>query len=406
MSHKLLTILGKVRSDNGGDYRDATYNFNGQQKKSKYFGLALKDIVQPDEMIIIGTHGSMWDNFFIELGIDDEQILELTEQAQQNNIDEKLLSKLFQLAEEKLNIPINFCLITYAQNEREQIDFIYQITNLFQSGDQATLDITHGLRHLPLLVQHVINLLPALKNTQVKGLYYGALELTTDHITPVMRLDGLNTITEWQYVLSEYDKTANIALFCPLLAKIGVSKSTVKHLQNAAFFQQTHNLFKAKKSIITFLGEMKNQDIDNNLVSLISPVLENKLKWTKENTFWKQHFEWSSNALESRDYLRCALYAYEAFLERVCEHEGEYNADIDLAQEIMKKYLKKDKDQCDKKNINNAYHEIRQVRNLLAHGDNNKSKLSKNVQSAISNEDKLIKLLGYKLDILKNCELS
>lgn len=72
----------------------------------------------------------------------------------------------------------------------------------------------------------------------------------------------------------------------------------------------------------------------------------------------------------------------------------------------MKKYLKKDKDQCDKKNINNAYHEIRQVRNLLAHGDNNKSKLSKNVQSAISNEDKLIKLLGYNLDILKNSELS
>ena len=71
MTRKLITILGKAQQNR--DYRTANYDltpYGGTISETAYFGLALNEHIKSDELIILGTTGSMWDNFFYQFQLE------------------------------------------------------------------------------------------------------------------------------------------------------------------------------------------------------------------------------------------------------------------------------------------------------------------------------------------------
>jgi hypothetical protein len=99
----------------------------------------------------------------------------------------------------------------YANDEDGQRKLIELISGHVSDGGRLTVDATHGLRHLSLLGVFSAMALRRLKNADIEGIYYGALDRSEpsasgQYRTPVWRLDGLPIIADWLAALAAFDK--------------------------------------------------------------------------------------------------------------------------------------------------------------------------------------------------------
>ena len=405
MTRKLLTLLGKAQK--GGDYREANYLLDDQTYRTSYFGLALDQHLQSDHLIILGTSGSMWDNLAQRLGIDAD--LALLEAAEKDNVTPDLLVPLAQAASDKLGKPVTCDLIPYGRSEAEQIATIDHILHYYTKGDRAILDVTHGLRHLPMLIQQIANLLPTLRGTSIEGIYYGALDLTRDDATPVLRMDGLQHISAWQNALAAYDYSGNSAALVPILNTIGISDATTRLLAQASFAEQTHNLRQYREKIQQFLAALKKEP-PTPLLGLIQPTLHERLKLDPKQRDWEHRFHLATQALHNGDYLRAALYGYEAIFERILDDNHlQHNDDYETRKNAVLRYIQSRKaDWRDTKGgsrhshtLYDKYEKLRQIRNALTHGERG----NEYITATLNNEDKLCRELADCLDKLKTLTL-
>ena len=405
MTRKLITLLGKAQK--GGDYREANYLLDDQTYRTSYFGLALDQHLQSDHLIILGTSGSMWDNLAQRLSIDAD--LALLEAAEQDNVTPALLAPLAQAASDKLGKPVTCDLIPYGRSEAEQIATIDHILHYYTKGDRAILDVTHGLRHLPMLIQQIANLLPTLRGTSIEGIYYGALDLTRDDATPVLRMDGLQHISAWQNALAAYDYSGNSAALVPILNTIGISDATTRLLAQASFAEQTHNLRQYREKIQQFLAALKKEP-PTPLLGLIQPTLHERLKLDQKQSDWEHRFHLATQALHNGDYLRAALYGYEAIFERILDDNHlQHNDDYETRKNAVLRYIQSRKaDWRDTKSgsrhshtLYDKYEKLRQIRNALTHGERG----NEYITATLNNEDKLRRELADCLDKLKTLTL-
>lgn len=380
MSHIFVTLLGKV--GNQGNYREATYEFEGGSRRTtRFFGLELCKQVRPDKLVVLGTTGSMWDNLLLESGLGeladiDDELLQLAESAQQNVVEQATLDRFSGYLRNVLGIPCELTLIPYGRDQQEQTDTLAILVNAFGVNDTATLDVTHGLRHLPMLVQQSALLLQTLKNVQIAAMYYGALDLTKNGITPVMRLDGLLEIDRWSEALSHYDKTGNYGVFVPLLEQSGFSKNALDSLRDAAFYEQTSSIQKAWVKLKNFLACLRKEEhLCNRHAILFLPALKKRFAWVESDKPSARQAEVAWLALENGNLLRATLYGFEAFLTQLTEAAG---GDLDshgVRHAAKEEYecsngeSKFDRDcQCAKPDETwNAYRLLRGIRNQLAH---------------------------------------
>ena len=405
MTRKLITLLGKAQK--GGDYREANYLLDDQTYRTSYFGLALDQHLQSDHLIILGTSGSMWDNLAQQLGIDAD--LALLEAAEQDSVTPALLAPLAQAASDKLGKPVTCDLIPYGRSEAEQIATIDHILHYYTKGDRAILDVTHGLRHLPMLIQQIANLLPTLRGTSIEGIYYGALDLTRDDTTPVLRMDGLQHISAWQNALAAYDYSGNSPALVPILNTIGISDATTRLLAQASFAEQTHNLRQYREKIQQFLAALKKEP-PTPLLGLIQPTLHERIKLDQKQSDWEHRFHLATQALHNGDYLRAALYGYEAIFERILDDNHlQHNDDYETRKNAVLRYIQSRKaDWRDTKSGNrhshtlyDKYEKLRQIRNALTHGERG----NEYITATLNNEDKLRRELADCLDKLKTLTL-
>ena len=405
MTRKLITLLGKAQK--GGDYREANYLLDDQTYRTSYFGLALDQHLQSDHLIILGTSGSMWDNLAQRLSIDAD--LALLEATEQDSVTPDLLAPLAQAASDKLGKPVTCDLIPYGRSEAEQIATIDHILHYYTKGDRAILDVTHGLRHLPMLIQQIANLLPTLRGTSIEGIYYGALDLTRDDATPVLRMDGLQHISAWQNALAAYDYSGNSAALVPILNTIGISDATTRLLAQASFDEQTHNLRQYREKIQQFLAALKKEP-PTPLLGLIQPTLHERLKLDQKQSDWEHRFHLATQALHNGDYLRAALYGYEAIFERILDDNHlQHNDDYETRKNAVLRYIQSRKaDWRDTKSgsrhshtLYDKYEKLRQIRNALTHGERG----NEYITATLNNEDKLRRELADCLDKLKTLTL-
>lgn len=388
MTHTLISFLGKANKEAGGQYRTANYNFDGILKTTRFFGLGLTEVIQPERLVILGTSGSMWDVFFENFTASEqqaEQWLKLGEAVPVDAVTQPMLDVCQGALSHQLGIPCQLKLIPYGVDQDDQVEILKIMADGIQTGDRVSLDLTHGLRHLPMLGLLSAMYLQTARHVQIQGIYYGAFDRTQKGQTPVMRLDGLLKIADWITALHGFDKTGDIAPFAQLLKLEGVADDTADLLKTAAFHESILDITKAIKP----LRDFSKQTADHlpGIASLFQESLAERLSWKDQDSVYLKQRERAYFYLRQRDYVRAAAMGYEAL---ITHHLKLQNPSADEQSYIERKNIR---DQLDaEKNANSqAYKLLRNIRNSLAHANRAETK---EVQQSLVSEAKLQQTLN------------
>ncbi len=371
MAHILISFLGKsLKKD--GQYRQANYCFgDGSQKTARFFSFALKQHIQPDKLVMLGTSGSMWDVLCAD---DHEQWAELSEAVEADSVTQAQLDTFAIPASLALQVDCQLQRIPYGDNLTEQVEILQIMASAIQTGDIVSLDLTHGLRHLPMLGLLSAMYLQTARNVPIDGIYYGALERTKNDLTPVMQLDGLLNIADWLHALDGFNKTGNLAPFAELLQKDGMAQDTANCLDDAAFFESTLNIPNARSPLKKFTAATQNGL--TGIGALFEDSLKDRIAWHKEDNLYLRQRENAYFFLKQGDYLRAACLGYEAFITlRVQQDKTVPKLDPQNYEHRQQIKLALDR--------NSDYKLLSHLRNALAHGT--RSDISA-AQSALSSK--------------------
>jgi CRISPR-associated DxTHG motif protein len=303
------------------------------------------------------------------------------------------LDLLAPLVSDQLGLPVAFHLIPYGRTLNEQINILQIITTNFSEGDEVSLDVTHGLRHLPMLTLVSSMYLQAAYKVVVKGIYYGALDMTVDQKTPVMELDGLLSITDWISALRAFDKDGDYGVFTPLLEGEGLAHQEAEHLRKAAFFERNFNVSRASGELNNF-----NKNLEDDLPGigqLFTQQLRERIQWHRRTDMYARQRQLAEFYLEQSDYPRATIFAYEAFITNLIDREaGERDFDYDdrdFAKNMFIEGLRGDP------SLKNFFLKLGRLRNALAHGnepqDKEVKKILRDEQNLKENLSRLMKRL-------------
>ena len=128
----LISFLGKQSRG----YAHARYQFeDGTLHEEPFFGLALRNYLRPERLILLGTSGSMWDVFFEREGRQhDESLLELIEAVESDAVDAALLESHAGHLSERLGHPVDCLLIDYARDPAGQARLLGQLAASLTEG--------------------------------------------------------------------------------------------------------------------------------------------------------------------------------------------------------------------------------------------------------------------------------
>ena len=383
----MISFLGKSQKQQG-QYREAHYDINGHVLTSRFFGKALKEVIKPDQLIFLGTNGSMWDVLLESMGIEQQQeddYIHLMEAVDNDCVTQVQLEKFEQLASQFLGLPCLLKLIPYGLNDDEQAQILKKMAEHIQRNDQVTLDLTHGLRHLPMLGLLSAMYLRIARDVDIKGIYYAALDLTprneTPPKTPVMRLDGLLKLADWITALDGFDKTGDILPFVSLLKNEGVAPETADLLKQAAFFENIMDIPKARKPLKDF--DQQTQQGLPRIAALFQDNLHERIAWHEGNDIYQRQRSKAIFYLQRHDYVRAVAMGYEAY---VTFHLKQETPALDPENYEHRQDIREKLNGSRKKPYFKDYKKLRNLRNALAHANRSETK---EAQRALNDEASL-----------------
>lgn len=314
-----ISFLGRARQDPKTGYRSAHYRFeDGAVAETAFFGTELARRVKPDAFYILGTAGSMWDvllDAIVGEAVEETHRLELWDSASRNAVTQERLSPFEPPLSRLLGCACHLRVISYADTLESQIELVAALAEWVKRDDRIVFDVTHGLRHLPMLMLVAAHYLERVSKVTIEEIYYGALEMASEGLVPVLRLTGLLRLLDWVEALSAYDASGNYGVFSRLLEAEGVPADKARALAEAAHFERISDATRARSRLSTASGALQNSP-DTPLVRLFLPELLDRLEWwrTGDRAQWEAAL--ARRAFERGDYLRAAIYAQESVVSR------------------------------------------------------------------------------------------
>ena len=333
-------------------------------------GPALAKHIRADRLVILGTKSSQWGVLVENFAADDEEEdarIKLMDAEIAGAIKQEHLEKVVDLIINKIDCEIVPCLIPFGKKEDDQYKILDAIAENVKEGT-VDFDLTHGFRHFGMIGFLSTFMLADVRELKVNNLWYGALDMTQDGITPVLTLEGLDRVRQWVDALNRFDATGSYRVFGPLLTKDGVQKKVAEYLENAAFYERTLNLTAAAREIRKFipvLGKLTGAS------GLFQQRLTERLSWIHLDKLSKQQAKLARQYLERRDYVRAALFGWESLVTQECEKCGldPNNHKVRETQDVQKAVqswpLRKGQKRGDNRE---ACEHLNQIRNALAHG--------------------------------------
>lgn len=364
MGNVLITTLGRAQQPNPqkqgvGRYKKAKYRFeNGYGSvETEFFGIALKAYLESkgiriDKIVVLGTGSSMWDAW---LEVDDDLYFsnesfanELADAAQtEDGVSCGQLEKLSKILMEHQKTQVDCRQIPYGMKEDDQLEILQAISNCAEIGDCIYMDVTHGLRHLPMLELQSAFLMSS--RFETKGIYYGAFERRDGDVVPVISLVGAMTIHAWCCAMATLKETGNVAP----LARLPGMEAVKDALLKCQFYEQMNDVSRSRRyarEVLAHLDELPPEGL------LFKEEIRRVFDWGNEQKYARRQFEQAKKAYENGDYLRSVILLMEAAVS--AHMRGDMtNAEFRTA---MQEEL--NKTHCDE------WHCIRKLRNSLAHG--------------------------------------
>lgn len=178
----------------------------------------------------------------------------------------------YELQQLGLNFKIKNQEIPDGKNEEEIWQIFSSIVNQIQEGDEIYLDITFSFRFIPLLCAELIDYARTVKNTTIKGIYYGNYEVAKDGYAPIMSLTNVINLQQWTSAAHAFSAFGVTDELEDLLDKY----TGLKDLSD--------RLGEFTKAIYTCRGHELNTKIDIDLLKKV--ILKQKDK--ADNTFIAQ----------------------------------------------------------------------------------------------------------------------
>lgn len=369
--HILVTFLGKGRDNPKTGYRTTRYRFSdGTERATAFFGRALADQLAPERLVVLGTSGSMWGVFVENLaaeGEEEEARLRLLDTESSASVDQSLLDRLAPLMSRAVGRSVLARLIPYGRDEAEQRAILEAVADGVPRGE-VSFDLTHAFRHLGMLGLISAFMLERVGKLDVRGMWYGALDMTEDGVTPVLRLDGLTAIQRWVDALDRFDATGDYGVFATLLMADGVAADKARCLEEAAFHERTFNISDAARKLNTFLPVL-----DSPLPGasgIFQKKLKERLSWVKGADLAEHQRKLAYQYLNRRDFVRAAAFGWEAVVSRECAARGldpqKFKEGRETAADALEAEIQAGEHEDWK---GKAYWMLKNLRNALVHGN-------------------------------------
>ena len=309
-TNTLVTFLGKGREDRQTSYRTATYRFpDGSEQKTAFFGLALANFLDADTVLILGTSGSQWGVLVENLlgkGQEEDKILQLMEAEATATVNQAMLNDLADLMSSAAGRTVLPKLIPFGKDAAEQYRILDTVADSVPGGN-VNFDVTHGFRHLGMIGFLSTFMLERVRRLNVRGLWYGALDMTdrATHMTPVLQLDGLSRVQQWIDALARFDATGDYGVFAPLLENDGIPRRKTESLKRAAFYERNFNLKDATDNLRVF--EPVLTEPLSGASGLFQQRLRERLAWIKEPYLWAQQRKLAFQYIKRGDFVRAEI---------------------------------------------------------------------------------------------------
>lgn len=310
-----ISFLGRVAKGREG-YARARYLFAGDRVvEAAFFGFALAECLRPARLAVLGTGGSMW-HTLLEIagacGSDAAARARLAEACEEGRTQPADLEQPARLLAGRLGCEVRLGLIPYGRTQEEQMRILEAVADQVVEGEDVALDVTHGLRHLPMLGLLSALLLRAVRGARVRGVYYGALDMTEAGLTPVLELSGLLAVADWAQALARLEAGGDYGALARELAPVGLNAEVAEALSKAAFYEQVCRYGQAVNQLNRARSGLK-RGLEGP-ARLFAGTLMRELDRVKAATpAWRQYLL-ARSAFERGDYLRAVTLLQEAVL--------------------------------------------------------------------------------------------
>jgi CRISPR-associated Csx2 family protein len=341
---------------------------DGHRYSTNQFALALAEHHRVDTLRILGTAGSMWDMFAAELGGDAMATPAWEALAAAVPADAVTQAQLDAMADwlNRGDAPhrFEFRLIPYGLDEAEQVDTLRMMAEGLTTGDRLLLDVTHGLRHLPMLGLLSAFYVRAVAGTEVAGIHYAAFDRKVDGVTPVMSLNGLLRLYDWLRALECFGKDGDYGGFADLLTADGLRGDL---LAEAAFLERAAVAPNAKRKLDSF--SVAAGEPASPAGQLFLPTLMERIEWRKgrDRAAWEGRL--ARDYLQRHDYLRAGQFAFESLISARALADGGDANDYDTGRQTAERGLEEDTKSARLTPEDPAnFITLKNLRNALSHG--------------------------------------
>jgi CRISPR-associated Csx2 family protein len=280
----------------------------------------------PDRLGLIGTSGSHFEAWYpADKPADARSVYnDIFRKADRNQVREADLADLATRLTDDLGIECVPKVVPYGLKEEDQLKTLDALEGLVEEGVILTLDVTHAMRHLPMIALLAAFQLGVLKRVTVNGLFYGAMNLRKDEggggegVTQMIDLAGLLRLADWIGTLHAFRVDRDYGKLVPLLKYDELPDEHANSLRSASFAQQVQWLDVAEKQVGQVKGWLAAGAPGLGGVSRhFVPLLTEQLAWTDEPSAFAKHKKLAIDAIENKSLWPATLYGFEAFVTRV-----------------------------------------------------------------------------------------
>lgn len=411
MARVLFTFLGRPFYDKsaaaaGGPprYQQTRYRFGASRvsRPASIFGLALLEDIktqgwQPDEVIVFGTSGSQWDALYELLGEeDDESILaglELGEAVQRQEVSRRQLDEVEETLSKYLGGQSVRCtLLSEANDEESQLAVMQTFGKYLRRGDEVYLDVTHGFRHWGLVGLESLFFLRQVRQIKIKGVYYANLAAKdAEGVVPAVRLDAADKLADWSEALASFRQTGQLGRLPELFEEN--HRDIAVPLRELRFALMANRFGKAAHGAQQSRGGLKRlvEEEKTTLASFFARTLLEEFELFNAPHIADWQLKLARRSLESGDYLRASINAYEAIISAAIKEPTKRQQGRErqkVTEELKAKGWEQGLDRA-------QFRKLSYLRNALAHGGNPSNR---DVEQALRSEEKLRAFLEPLVD--------
>ena len=184
----------------------------------------------------------------------------------------------------------------------------------------------------------------------------------------MLRLDGLTHVRRWVDALDRFDSNGDYGVFAPLLVNDGVPQDKARCLEKAAFFERILNLSAAAQQLTSFLPVLEQPLAGAS--ELFRQRLADRLAWARQVSLAEHQKKLAFEHLRRGDLMRSAIFGWEALVTQQCDLRGytagDYYQGRKPAIDEFENALKIEPRRSAKRN---AFHQLKTIRNTVAHGN-------------------------------------